>query len=47
MQSFYLRFCKNGMFWLFQLALPTFGDPKWRRNINGTGWSAWWTLATA
>ena len=33
--------------WLFQLALPTLGDPKWRRNINGTGWSVWWTWATA
>lgn len=33
--------------WLFQLALPTVGDPHWRRNINGGGWSAWWQWATS
>lgn len=33
--------------WLFQVALPTSGDPHWRRNINGGGWSSWWTWATA
>lgn len=33
--------------WLFQLALPTRGDPKWRRNINSNGWSTWWTWATS
>ena len=32
--------------WKFQLALPTGGDPKWRRNINRTGWSNWWTMHT-
>lgn len=29
--------------WKFQLALPTIGDPKWRRNINNSGWSNWWS----
>lgn len=33
--------------WKFQLALPTVGDPKWRRNINNDGWSKWWTWATS
>lgn len=33
--------------WLFQLALPTSGDPHWRRNINGYGWTAWWQWATS
>lgn len=33
--------------WLFQLALPTGGEPHWRRNINGAGWSAWWQWATS
>lgn len=32
--------------WLFQLALPTVGDPLWRRNINGAGWSSWWTITS-
>lgn len=32
--------------WLFQLALPTEGDPLWRRNINGTGWTSWWTITS-
>lgn len=32
--------------WLFQLALPTEGDPLWRRNINGAGWSSWWTITS-
>ena len=30
--------------WLFQLALPTMGDPHWRRNINGVGWTSWWVI---
>lgn len=30
--------------WRFQLAFPTSGDPKWRRNINRGGWSNWWTI---
>jgi hypothetical protein len=30
--------------WLFQVALPTEGNPLWRRNINGGGWSSWWTI---
>lgn len=30
--------------WRFQLAFPTSGDPKWRRNVNRTGWSSWWTI---
>lgn len=33
--------------WLFQLALPTQGDPHWRRNINGAGWEGWWQWATS
>ena len=33
--------------WKFQLALPTSGDPYWRRNINGAGWTKWWTWTTA
>lgn len=32
--------------WKFQLAFPTGGDPMWRRNINRTGWSQWWTMHT-
>ena len=32
--------------WKFQLAFPTGGDPKWRRNINRQGWSNWWTMHT-
>nr|DAF04138.1 MAG TPA: hypothetical protein [Caudoviricetes sp.] len=32
--------------WKFQLAFPTAGDPKWRRNINRQGWSNWWTMPT-
>lgn len=32
--------------WKFQLAFPTGGDPKWRRNINRAGWSNWWTIPT-
>ena len=32
--------------WKFQLALPTSGDPYWRRNINGAGWTQWWTWTT-
>lgn len=32
--------------WKFQLAFPTGGGPKWRRNINRTGWSKWWTIYT-
>lgn len=42
--------CGNGgqsSEWVFQLALPTLGDPKWRRNINGAGWSSWWTWTTS
>lgn len=30
--------------WLFQVALPTIGDPYWRRNINGAGWTSWWVI---
>lgn len=37
----------QGANWFFQLALPTVGDPKWRRNINGAGWTIWWTWATS
>jgi hypothetical protein len=33
--------------WLFQVALPTEGEPHWRRNINGAGWTAWWQWATS
>lgn len=33
--------------WKFQLALPTMGDPHWRRNINSTGWSNWWSWTTS
>lgn len=33
--------------WVFQLALPTAGDPHWRRNINNAGWEGWWTATTA
>lgn len=33
--------------WLFQVALPTAGEPHWRRNINGAGWTAWWQWATS
>lgn len=33
--------------WLFQLALPTAGDPHWRRNINGAGWEGWRQWATS
>lgn len=33
--------------WKFQLALPTGGDPKWRRNINNGGWSNWWKWTTS
>ena len=33
-----------GSDWKFQLAFPTVGDPKWRRNITRTGWSNWWTI---
>lgn len=32
--------------WKFQLALPTSGDPYWRRNINDAGWTQWWTWTT-
>ena len=32
--------------WKFQLALPTLGDPYWRRNINDAGWTQWWTWTT-
>lgn len=32
--------------WKFQLAFPTGGDPKWRRNVNRSGWSNWWTMHT-
>lgn len=32
--------------WLFQVALPTAGDPLWRRNINNVGWSSWWTITS-
>lgn len=38
---------RQGANWVFQLALPTVGDPKWRRNINGSGWTSWWTWATS
>lgn len=30
--------------WKFQLAFPTGGGPKWRRNINRAGWSSWLTM---
>ena len=30
--------------WLFEFALPTMGDPYWRRNINGNGWTSWWVI---
>lgn len=33
--------------WVFQLALPTAGDPHWRRNINGSGWEGWWQWTTS
>ena len=33
--------------WLFELALPTVGDPLWRRNINGAGWEGWWQWTTS
>ena len=32
--------------WLFQVALPTAGDPLWRRNINGGGWTSWWNITS-
>lgn len=32
--------------WLFEFALPTMGDPYWRRNINGGGWTSWWTITS-
>lgn len=32
--------------WKFQLAFPTGGAPKWRRNINRSGWSSWWTITS-
>lgn len=32
--------------WLFEFALPTVGDPLWRRNINGGGWTSWWTITS-
>ena len=32
--------------WLFEFALPTVGDPHWRRNINGAGWSSWWVITS-
>jgi hypothetical protein len=32
--------------WAFQLALPTSGEPHWRRDINGGGWTPWWQWAT-
>lgn len=38
---------RQGANWVFQLALPTVGDPKRRRNINGSGWTSWWTWATS
>lgn len=33
--------------WKFQLALPTGGEPHWRRNINNSGWSNWWSWPTS
>lgn len=33
--------------WKFQLALPTAGEPHWRRNVNNTGWSNWWSWTTS
>ncbi len=32
--------------WLFEFALPTVGDPLWRRNINGAGWTSWWAITS-
>lgn len=42
-----LSFVIENGHWLFQVALPTAGDPHWRRNINGNGWTDWWTATTA
>jgi hypothetical protein len=42
-----LSFGADGGAWLFQLALPTLGEPCWRRNVNGGGWTAWWQFSTA
>lgn len=33
--------------WKFQIAFPTAGDPKWRRNVNRGGWSDWWTIPSS
>jgi len=41
-----LSFVAGSGNWLFQLALPTSGDPLWRRNINGAGWEGWWTITS-
>ena len=41
-----LSFVAGSGAWLFQLALPTAGEPHWRRNINNGGWSAWWQWTT-
>lgn len=41
-----LSFVAGSGDWLFQLALPTMGDPLWRRNINGAGWEGWWTITS-
>lgn len=42
-----LSFVAGNGNWLFQLALPTKGEPHWRRNINGAGWEGWWQWTTA
>jgi hypothetical protein len=42
-----LSFAADNGNWLFQLALPTIGEPCWRRNVNGGGWTAWWQFTTA
>lgn len=42
-----MSFEVDGGNWRFQLALPTAGEPHWRRNINNSGWSSWWQWSTA
>ena len=42
-----MSFEVDGGSWRFQLALPTSGDPHWRRNINNSGWSSWWQWTTS
>ena len=41
-----LSFVAGSGSWLFQVALPTVGDPHWRRNINGAEWTSWWTITS-